>query len=113
MREPDLLEEPNLGAAPTPDGGGRPLADAVDGQDGGLLEGRAEEGAGRVGEVVLAEEDSRGGTPSRFWIRCLIHSLSPSQVTSPPEQAARARERLHARSSRRSNFTNGFSKNTT
>ncbi len=42
------------------DGGGRPLAHAVDGDDRRLLEGGGEEGAGAVGEVVLGELDGPG-----------------------------------------------------
>ena len=36
--------------------GRRPLANAVDGQDGGVLVRRAEEGARRVGQVVLDKQ---------------------------------------------------------
>ena len=36
--------------------GGGPLADAVQRQDRGLVEGRGVEGAGRVAQVVLAEQ---------------------------------------------------------
>ena len=38
--------------------GGGPLADAVDGEDGGFVERRGEEGAGRVRLVVLGEDES-------------------------------------------------------
>ena len=41
------------------DGGGGPLADAVHGQHSRLVEGRREEGAGRVALMVLGEQELR------------------------------------------------------
>ncbi len=47
-----------LVAAADAEAGRGPFADAVEGQDGRLLEGRGEEGAGRVRLVVLGEDDT-------------------------------------------------------
>ena len=52
MREIDLLEGREPMAAAAAGGGGRPLADAVDGEHRGLLEAGVEEGAGGVRGVV-------------------------------------------------------------
>ena len=57
MREADLLEDLDLAPGAVAVGGGGPLADAVHGEDRGLLEGRVEEGARGVRAVVLAEEE--------------------------------------------------------
>ena len=57
MGEVQLMGELDLVAAALADGGRGPLAHAVHGQDGGLGEGRREEGRGRVRLVVLREED--------------------------------------------------------
>ena len=54
--EPNLLEQPDVGRTADPNAGGRPLAHAVHGQHGRLLEWRTEERARRMREVVLAEE---------------------------------------------------------
>ncbi len=56
MRKAELLEELDPVAAAARDARRRPLADAVEGEDRRLLEGRGEEGAGRVGLVVLGED---------------------------------------------------------
>ncbi len=55
--EAKLLEEPQVGAAAGAERRRRPLADAVDGDDGRLLERRGVEGGGRVRLVVVAEHD--------------------------------------------------------
>ena len=56
MREPQLLQQLDLVAPPHRDAPGRPLSDAVQRQDGRLLEGGREEGARGVGLVVLEED---------------------------------------------------------
>jgi hypothetical protein len=56
VREPRLLEELDLGAPAAADSGRGPLPHTVHGDDRGLLERRHQEGAGRVGEVVLDHE---------------------------------------------------------
>ena len=55
-----------------------------------------------------------GGSPSRFWRRCRIHILSPSQgiIASWNRRRERGNVCMHV-SRRRSNLRNGFSKNTT
>ena len=65
MREAQLLEHLDLVAAADGDRAGGPLADTVEGQDRGLLEGRGEERAGRVGLVVLEEDVAALVAPSR------------------------------------------------
>ncbi len=97
VREPDLLQQGELGAAPDPDGGRRPLPDPVHGEDGGLGEGRAVEGAGRVGQMVLAEHDARGREAEPL----LQEVADPHLVAEPRdhrllEQLSGPRERLHA-----------------
>src|SRR5262249_19336228 len=57
VRKAHLPRELELGAFSVPGGGRRPLADSVHGHQRRVLEGRAEEGRGGVGEVVLGEEN--------------------------------------------------------
>ncbi len=64
MREVDFLEDFQRVAAPDGQRGGGPFADAVHGQHGGLLEGRGEEGAGGMAQVVLGE--AQPAVPSRY-----------------------------------------------
>ena len=47
-------------AAAEADGRGGPLADGVHGDDGGLVEGRGEEGAGGMALMMAGEEDLAG-----------------------------------------------------
>ena len=51
-----LPEDGDLLAPAVADGGGGPFPHAVHGEDGRLLEGRRIEGAGRMGQVVLGEQ---------------------------------------------------------
>ncbi len=53
----DLPEQFDIAAAPDPVRGRGPLADAVDGQDRRVLERRREEGAGRMGLMMLGVEN--------------------------------------------------------
>ena len=59
------------------DGGGGPLADAVYGDDGGLVKGGGKHGAGGVGDVVVGEEYLAGRDAN------LVHQgvLDPELVT--------------------------------
>ena len=57
MREVQLLQHLQAVAAADPDAGGRPLADAVDGQHRGFLERRGEERARGVALMVLGEQE--------------------------------------------------------
>ena len=59
--EVQLAHDLDVAAAAAADGRGRPFADAVDGQDGGLGERRGIEGARRVRQVVLGIEDAVAG----------------------------------------------------
>ncbi len=59
VRELQLPEDGNLLALTKADGGGGPFPHAVQGEDGRLREGRRIEGAGRMGQVVLREEQRR------------------------------------------------------
>ncbi len=53
VREQDAVEHAEARAAPMRENRAREVAEAVDGEDGGLLERRDEEGAGDVGLMVL------------------------------------------------------------
>ena len=61
MRELDVVDQAE--AIPLADAEGRrgPLADAVEGQDRGVLEGRGEERAGGVALVVIGEDQPGAG----------------------------------------------------
>ena len=56
MREVQVVRQVDPIAPARSEAGGGPLADAVQGQDRGLLEGAGKEGAGRVRFVVLDED---------------------------------------------------------
>src|SRR5262249_51280697 len=59
VREVDLLHGGQLAATPERDGGGGPLADPVHREHHRFGERRSEERAGRVAQVMLAEEYAR------------------------------------------------------
>ena len=65
MREAQLVRQLDPVAAPDAEARGRPLADAVQRQDRGLLERRREEGAGGVRLVVVGEDVACRGTRRR------------------------------------------------
>ena len=65
MGEADLLGQLHPGPPPDAVAGGGPLAHSVDGQDGGLLEGGGQEGAGGVGLVVVHEHRPSGVASSQ------------------------------------------------
>jgi hypothetical protein len=56
VREVHLVRKRHLVAGPVAERGGGPLADAVEHEDGGLLERRGEECTRRVGLVMLGED---------------------------------------------------------
>ena len=57
MGELDLLDKLDVGSPARSHGGGRPLANAVHREEGGLLERGRIERAGGVGKMVLAEKN--------------------------------------------------------
>ena len=82
VREAELMRQVDRGPSSDAKAGGGPLADAVDGQDGGLLERRRVEGAGGVGLVVLGEEEPLPvGSPEGF-----RHRPREEQLFSDPER---------------------------
>jgi hypothetical protein len=108
--EADLLQDLDLVPAPDADRRRRPFARAVDGQDRRVLEGRRVEARGRVADVVLGEEELRGGDPSFFDIIDLIQSLSEIQRCIDSRKTAAERGNVPiAVSSIRSSLTKGFS----
>jgi hypothetical protein len=98
VRKTDLPGEPDLAPSSHAEACGGPFADAIDGQDRGFVVRRAEEGAGRVRQVMLAEQDLLGRDAESF----LDQLLDPELVAEPgdhrfAEQWVRARNLLKAR----------------
>jgi sarcosine oxidase subunit alpha len=94
--EAQLLDDLDLVAAPDPQGRGGPLTGTIHGEDGRFLEGRGEETGRGVGDVVVAEEQFRGGDAQALQDR----GLDPELVGDPAlhglaEDGARAREGRH------------------
>ena len=58
MRELQLAQDLDVLPAPAPDRRRRPLADAVDGENRGLVERRRVERARRVRQVMFGKEDA-------------------------------------------------------
>ena len=58
MRKANLVGQPDGVAASVAEGCGRPLADAVERQNGGFVEWRREKRAGRVRLVMIGEDDA-------------------------------------------------------
>ena len=83
VREGDLAEELELVPLAHADGGGRPLAHAVEGQHGRLLEGRGVEGRRRVRLVVLGEEDLPGLADAALLQRVLDLGRDPQLLAQP------------------------------
>src|SRR5262244_3890640 len=97
MREPDFTQHLDVGAPANPDAGSRPFADAVDGEDRRVFEGRAEESTGGVRKVMLAEQDAVPGNPKA----CLQKALDPKLIAQTgdhrfAEYTPRAGEHLQA-----------------
>ena len=98
MRKADLPFQADLRTPPSPHGGGRPLADPVYSEEGGLVERRAKERARRVREVVLREQELR----PRHAQSLLDEGADPQLVEEPrhhglPEQPGRPRKHLQRR----------------
>ena len=55
MRELQVPQQPQFVALAHAEGGGAPLADAVEGQDGGALERAGKKGAGRMALMMIGE----------------------------------------------------------
>ena len=96
MGEPDLAQQLDVGAAAAAGGGRRPLPHPVHGQQRRLLERRAEERAGRMGQVMLGEENAVARDPD-----LLGDAPGDPQLVDEPgrhrvlEHPRAARERAH------------------
>ena len=66
MRKPDLVRQGSTCSLADANRRRRPLADAVDGEDGGPVKRRAEEGAGRVRQVMRHEQNPIGVDAERL-----------------------------------------------
>ena len=96
VRKANLLVHLDVGSLADPKTGSGPFADAIDGEDRGLLKRGTEKRTRRMGEVVLAKEQLRVWDPEAF----LDVMFDPQLVTQPrdhrlPEHAIGARKRLH------------------
>ena len=83
--------------SPMPMAGGRPLADAVEGQDRGLLERDGKERAGGVAFVMLGEDKRCARRPSRSLAQ---HAAGMMQLVLEPDRHGQA-EAAKARSGHR------------
>ena len=97
MRKANLFEQLDLGSLSDSKAGRCPLSHAVDGEYGRLLKRGAEKRAGRMGEVMLAEEDL-GWWDAKL---SLDKVLDPELVSEPsdhgfPEDAVGAGKGLQA-----------------
>jgi len=83
--EVQLVAESDLVALADAEAGGGPFADAIHGEDGGLVEGRGEERAGGVGFVVLGEDVAAlvGA------VQGLVHLAGQVQLLLEPDGQAR------------------------
>ena len=68
VRVADLLEQFDVAAATMAESTGGPFADAVDGQDRGLVERRGIEATGGVRQVVLRDEQTRPQAENLFQV---------------------------------------------
>ena len=85
MREADLSEEIDVRAASGAERRGRPLADAVDGENGGILKrGRIERGSG-VRDVVLGKEDRNVG------FDFLLDAIRKEELLGQPDRHRRSK----------------------
>ena len=79
--EAKLVRQVDRRPAAHPEAGGGPLADAVHGEDRGLVERRGVEGAGGVGLVVLGEDESPLVLPAEG----LAHGPGQEEFLADPE----------------------------
>src|SRR5437762_34575 len=89
MGKMQFLEQFEVVSASLPDGGGGVLAHSVHRQDGGLGKGRRKKRAGRVGLMVLGEQDSAIGREAGKFV---AYGLSQIELLAQPG-GQRAQER--------------------
>ena len=97
MGKADFLEQVDLCPLSNPETGRGPFANAIDRKDRRFVKWRAQEGAGRVGKMVLAEEDFPPGDT-----KLVLDQVPDPEFVAEPGQhrfakdAQRAGKGLHA-----------------